>query len=125
MPQKMADGPAKLKCRFASNSIPQTGKLGRNGRRSEFYAQRSCPCIHRRHSGTGAGTGFPNAAALGDHAALSRYMNGAVMQVSHRHVYARRYAIAPRRYNWRYYPYWRPYQYYYWHHYYPYGGPLF
>jgi hypothetical protein len=52
--------------------------------------------------------------ALGDHAALSRYMNGAVMQVSHRHVYARRYAIAPRRYNWQYYPYWRPYQYYYW-----------
>ena len=71
------------------------------------------------------GQASPVPLALGDHAALSRYMNGAVMQVSHRHVYARRYAIAPRRYNWQYYPYWRPYQYYYWHHYYPYGGPLF
>jgi len=69
------------------------------------------------------GQASPVPLALGDHAALSRYMNGAVTQVSHRHVYARR--IAPRRYNWQYYPYWRPYQYYYWHHYYPYGGPMF
>jgi hypothetical protein len=30
-----------------------------------------------------------------------------------------------RRYDWTYYPYWRPYRYYYWQHYYPYGGPLF
>ena len=29
-----------------------------------------------------------------------------------------------RRYNWSYYPYWRPYQYRYWQFYYPYGGPL-
>ena len=63
--------------------------------------------------------------ALGDHAALSRDMSGAVMQVSHRHAYVRRYAVALRRYNWQYYPYWRPYQYRYWQHYYPYGGPLF
>jgi hypothetical protein len=66
--------------------------------------------------------------ALGDHAALSRDMSAAVMQVAHRHAYARhykRYANAPRRYNWQYYPYWRPYQYYYWQHYYPHGGPMF
>jgi hypothetical protein len=67
--------------------------------------------------------------ALGDHAALSRDMSGAAMQVSHRHVYARHYKhyayTAPRRYNWQYYPHWRPYHYYYWQHYYPYGGPLF
>ena len=31
----------------------------------------------------------------------------------------------PRRYDWSYYPYWRPYQYRYWNFYYPYGGPLF
>ena len=51
--------------------------------------------------------------ALCDHAALSRHMSGAVMQVSHGHVYARRHAAAPRRYNWQYNPYWRPYHYYY------------
>ncbi|HET7446867.1 MAG TPA: hypothetical protein VFJ49_02960 [Methyloceanibacter sp.] len=62
---------------------------------------------------------------LGDHASLSRNLSAEVMQVSHRHVYVRRYAVAPRRYNWQYYPYWRPYHYYYWQHYYPYGGPLF
>src|SRR5262249_30013938 len=32
--------------------------LGRNERKSELYAQCSCLCIHRRHSGHGAGTGF-------------------------------------------------------------------
>jgi hypothetical protein len=66
---------------------------------------------------------------LGDHAALSRHMSTTVMQVAHRHAYARHYKryvyTAPRRYNWQYYPYWRPYHYYYWQHYYPYGGPLF
>ena len=31
----------------------------------------------------------------------------------------------PRRYNWTYYPYWRPYQYRYWQFMYPYGGPMF
>ena len=36
------------------------------------------------------------------------------MQVSHGHVCARRYAAAPRRYNWKYNPYWRPYHQYYW-----------
>ena len=56
-------------------------------------------------------------------------MSATVMQVAHRHAYARHYRRyvynAPRRYNWQYYPYWRPYYYYYWQHYYPYGGPLF
>ena len=36
-----------------------------------------------------------------------------------------RYAYGPRRYNWTYYPYWRPYQYRYWQFMYPYGGPMF
>jgi len=39
---------------------------------------------------------------LGDHAALSRHMSTTIMQVAHRHAYARhykRYANAPRRYN--------------------------
>jgi hypothetical protein len=76
-------------------------------------------------------SGSPSALplALGDHAALSREASVAVMQVAHRHYYtrhAKRYVYnAPRRYNWQYYPYWRPYQYRYWQHYYPYGGPLF
>ena len=52
---------------------------------------------------------------LGDHAALSRHMSTTVMQVAHRHAYARHYKryvyTAPRRYNWQYYPYWRPYHY--------------
>ena len=64
--------------------------------------------------------------ALGDHAAMSRELNGGVVENVARRVYARhakRYA--PRCYNWTYYPYWRPYQYRYWQFYYPYGGPLF
>jgi hypothetical protein len=36
---------------------------------------------------------------------------------------ARRYARGVC--NWTCYPYWRPYQYYYWQFYYPYGGPHF
>jgi hypothetical protein len=68
--------------------------------------------------------------ALGDHASLSRDMSAAVVQISHRrtvyaHHYKRSAYNAPRRYNWQYYPYWRPYYYHYWQHYYPYGGPLF
>ena len=43
-------------------------------------------------------------------------MSATVMQVAHRHAYARHYRRyvynAPRRYNWQYYPYWRPYHYY-------------
>jgi len=69
------------------------------------------------------GQASPMPLALGDHAALSRYMNGAVMQVSHRHVYAQRHRAAPLQLAvlsllaalsvllWQ--------------HYYPYGGPLF
>ena len=51
-----------------------------------------------------------------------------MQQVARRSVNAHRYnryAGGPRRYNWTYYPYWRPYQYRYWQFYYPYGGPLF
>ena len=61
--------------------------------------------------------------ALGDQAAVSREAAGAVVEKASRHH--RRYAYAGRRYNWTYYPYWRPYQYRYWKFYYPYGGPLF
>ena len=48
-------------------------------------------------------------------------MEQAARRAQARH--AKRYS--PRRYNWTYYPYWRPYQYRYWQFYYPYGGPLF
>jgi len=67
--------------------------------------------------------------ALADHAAMSQEAGGAVVeQVARRSVNARRhgrYAYGPRRYNWSYYPYWRPYQYRYWQFMYPYGGPMF
>jgi len=67
--------------------------------------------------------------ALGDHAAISQEISGAaVQQVARRSVNAHRYsryAGGPRRYNWTYYPYWRPYQYRYWQFMYPYGGPMF
>jgi hypothetical protein len=67
--------------------------------------------------------------ALGDHAAMSQKLAGAVVEKASRRAHARRYykryAYAWRRYNWTYYPYWRPYQYRYWQFYYPYGGPLF
>lgn len=64
--------------------------------------------------------------ALGDQAALSRDATAAVVEVSHRRAASKRYVYnGPRRYNWQYYPYWRPYYYHYWQHYYPYGGPLF
>ena len=66
---------------------------------------------------------------LGDHAAVSQDLGSALVEkASRRSVNARRhgrYAYGPRRYNWTYYPYWRPYQYRYWQFYYPYGGPLF
>ena len=64
--------------------------------------------------------------ALGDHAAMSQELSGSVVEQVARRAQARhakRYS--PRRYNWTYYPYWRPYQYRYWQFYYPYGGPLF
>src|SRR5262249_61205865 len=41
------------------------------------------------------GQASPMPSALGDHAALSRYMHGAVLQASHRHVYAQRHRAAP------------------------------
>jgi hypothetical protein len=68
--------------------------------------------------------------SLGDHAAASHAIADAavVEKVSRRSVNARRsgrYAYGPRRYNWTYYPYWRPYQYRYWQFLYPYGGPMF
>ena len=65
--------------------------------------------------------------ALGDQAALSRDASAAAVEpVARRYTRTKRYAGKyPRRYNWSYYPYWRPYQYRYWQFYYPYGGPLF
>jgi len=64
--------------------------------------------------------------ALSDHAAVTQELGGqAVEQVGWRN--GRR---CGRRYvrsccTWTCYPYYRPYQYYYWQFYYPYGGPLF
>jgi hypothetical protein len=76
----------------------------------------------------GSASAFP--LALADHAAMSREVGGgAVEKVHHKTAHARHYpryaSASPRRYNWTYYPYWRPYQYYNWQYYYPYGGPLF
>jgi hypothetical protein len=76
----------------------------------------------------GSASAFP--LTLADHAAMSREVGGAVVEKVHRktaHVrrYPRYASASPRRYNWTYYPYWRPYQYHYWQYYYPYGGPLF
>jgi hypothetical protein len=65
--------------------------------------------------------------ALGDHAGLSRDIASAATEVAAKRAdvrRAKRYA-SKRRYDWSYYPYWRPYQYRYWQFYYPYGGPLF
>jgi hypothetical protein len=69
--------------------------------------------------------------ALVDHAAVSAELAaGSVEEVRLRsskeaRKYTRVTRTAKRRYDWSYYPYWRPYRYYYWQHYYPYGGPLF
>ena len=65
--------------------------------------------------------------ALGDQATLSRDASAAPIEpVARRYTRAKRsVGKSPRRYNWSYYPYWRPYQYRYWQFYYPYGGPLF
>jgi hypothetical protein len=65
--------------------------------------------------------------ALGDQAALSRDVSAGVAEpVARRYARSKRsVAKYPRRYNWSYYPYWRPYQYRYWQFYYPYGGPMF
>lgn len=67
--------------------------------------------------------------ALGDQAAVAREAASAAVETASRRAQVRRhyksYAYAGRRYNWSYYPYWRPYRYRYWQFYYPYGGPLF
>jgi hypothetical protein len=63
--------------------------------------------------------------ALGDHAAMSQTLAGATVENVSRRAKLRRYYKRYTRYNWTYYPYWRPYQYRYWQFYYPYGGPLF
>jgi hypothetical protein len=55
--------------------------------------------------------------ALGDQAAMSRDIGGTALEPVARRTKARhkRYAKKyPRRYDWSYYPYWRPYQYRYW-----------
>lgn len=61
--------------------------------------------------------------ALGDYAALSRAMSAAPVEEAGRRARVKK--SVKRRYDWTYYPYWRPYQYRYWKFYYPYGGPLF
>lgn len=61
--------------------------------------------------------------SLGDQPALSRDARASLVEEVGRRARAKRYV--KRRYDWTYYPYWRPYQYRYWKFYYPYGGPLF
>jgi hypothetical protein len=68
---------------------------------------------------------------LADHAASSKAQAASLIdEVRHKRIekqtYVRRKAVKyKRRYDWTYYPYWRPYQYRYWQYIYPYGGPLF
>jgi hypothetical protein len=65
---------------------------------------------------------------LADEAAITRDLRGgSAAQVAHRTGARNKHHAAKRghRYDWTYYPYWRPYQYRYWQFYYPYGGPLF
>lgn len=83
-----------------------------------FFAAASCLAV-------GSVSAVP--LALGDQAALSREATAAALEpVARRYARSKRYAGKySRRYNWTYYPYWRPYQYRYWQFYYPYGGPLF
>ena len=47
------------------------------------------------------------------------------MEEAGRRARYKRSGYVKRRYDWTYYPYWRPYQYRYWKFYHPYGGPLF
>jgi hypothetical protein len=65
--------------------------------------------------------------ALADQAAIGRDLGATPFDLAARRAKARQkhYAKKTRRYDWSYYPYWRPYQYRYWQLYYPYGGPLF
>jgi hypothetical protein len=80
----------QLKCRFASNSMPQGYGPDAANRTERRRPQLRC--------------------FGGERAAKARQ---------------KYYAKRTRRYDWSYYPYWRPYQYRYWQLYYPYGGPLF
>lgn len=69
---------------------------------------------------------------LADHAAASKAQAGSLATEvrakraigKQAHV-RRKVPKYNRRYDWTYYPYWRPYQYRYWQYIYPYGGPLF
>jgi hypothetical protein len=79
-------------------------------------------------AGAIAAPGFAAAlpSALG--AAITRDLGGGtVAKVTHRTAAWKKHHAAKgrHRYDWSYYPYWRPYQYRYWQFYYPYGGPLF
>ncbi len=77
----------------------------------------------RRFFGAGPASAVP--LALGDQAALSRDVSGGVAGAGGRAAMRAPSATAakyPRRYNWCYYPYWRPYQYRYWQFYYPMAG---
>ena len=70
---------------------------------------------------------------LADHAASRAHAVSLTEQVrakAGKQTYVRRKSLNKtvklrRRYDWTYYPYWRPYQYYNWQYIYPYGGPLF
>jgi hypothetical protein len=66
------------------------------------------------------GTASAAPLVLSEHAAVSQELSVKAVEPVGRRRYVRK-----RRYDWTYYPYWRPYQYRYWQFYYPYGGPLF
>jgi hypothetical protein len=62
-------------------------------------------------------------AAPGD--AVASDLGAGFEPVAYRAKARKHAAKKSRRYDWSYYPYWRPYQYRYWEFYYPHGGPLF
>ncbi|MGD9502442.1 MAG: hypothetical protein AB7V40_08145 [Methyloceanibacter sp.] len=65
-------------------------------------------------------------ASLSDEVALASELGASAVEPVARRAKGRKASAKKgRRYDWSYYPYWRPYQYRYWQLYYPYGGPLF
>ena len=131
----MAKSAPELKCRVASNSMPQG--YGRGGKARPLTGRKGwecialpqtpkrvdmakgaglsawlLPCTRCRHS-RGAGIGLGSSSRARRSRGLSRDLSGgSVEQGAHRYrARSKHYALKyPRRYNWSYYRYWRPYQ---------------
>jgi hypothetical protein len=104
--------------------LPRIGvELGQGA----HHANRHRPCNLCRRPAHSAEFRLGGASGLDRPQSASKALNaGPVEPAARRSAYAKRAkARYKRRYDWTYYPYWRPYQYRYWQYYYPYGGPLF